>query len=76
VAVAVHEEDLKIAELSDDEVARVRALEEELGENIVILAYDKPLSPARLTEEQVARVMEVEAEMGHSFLVAYRKPRE
>lgn len=68
------DEEPKIAELSEDEVGKVRALEGELGENVVIIAYDRPLQPATLSQEQVDKLMEVEQELPDAYLVAYRKP--
>lgn len=67
--------DPKIAVLTDQELARVRALEQELGEDVVIIAYDKPLEPARLTREQMDKISDLEQELQHAYLVAYRKPR-
>jgi hypothetical protein len=69
------EADLRFAELSKEQVERVRALEAELGESVVILAYDKPLQPASLDEDQVAKLAELEMQLGSAYLVAYRKPR-
>lgn len=65
----------RMAVLTDEELAAVRALEEELGEDVVVLAYDKPLEPARLNREQQDRIMDVEATLPKAYLVAYRKPR-
>jgi hypothetical protein len=64
----------KMAVLTDDELAKVRALEQELGDAVVILAYDKPLEPARLNREQQDRLMDVEATLPRAYLVAYRRP--
>ena len=66
----------KIAVLGDEDLARVRALEEELGEDVVIIAYDKPLEPARLNREQVDKLTDVELTLPAAYLVAYRKPKE
>lgn len=65
----------RMAVLNDEELATVRALEQELGEGVVVLAYDKPLEPARLSREQQDRLMDVEATLPRAYLVAYRKPR-
>ena len=65
----------KTAVLGDEELAKVRALEKELGEDVVIIAYDKPLEPARLNREQQDRLMDVEATLPSAYLVAYRKQR-
>ena len=66
----------KIAVLNDEELAKVRELEAELGEDVLIIAYDKPLEPARLNRDQVDRVMDVELTLPTAYLVAYRRPQE
>jgi hypothetical protein len=68
------ENEPRMAVLTDEEVATVRALERELGDQVVVLAYDKPLEPARLSREQQDRLMDVEATLPRAYLVAYRKP--
>jgi hypothetical protein len=68
------ENEPKMAVLTDEEVATVRALEQELGEEVVILAYDKPLEPARLNRDQQDRLTDVEAALPRAYLVAYRRP--
>lgn len=70
------EQEMRLAELSDEEVAQLRSLEAELGESVVILAYERPLRPATLTEDQVAKLMELELNLGRAYLIAYRKPRD
>ena len=65
----------KMAVLTDEEVAKVRELEQELGEEVVVLAYDKPLEPARLSRELQDKLMDVEATLPRAYLVAYRKPK-
>ena len=69
-------DDPKIAVLNDEELAKVRELERELGEDVVILAFDKPLEPARLNREQVDKLMDVELTLPPAYLVAYRKPKD
>ncbi len=68
------EQSVKVAMLGTDEVAKVRALEEKLGDDYVVLAYDKPLEPAELTDEQLTQLKDVEAELDTAYLVAYKKP--
>ena len=69
-------DDPKIAVLNDEELAKVRELERELGEDVVILAFDKPLEPARLNREQVDKLMDVELTLPTAYLVAYRRPKD
>jgi len=71
----VSQESPRIAVLGDEELAKVRALEQELGPDVLIIAYDKPLEPARLSREQVDKLMGVEAELPQAYLVAYRRPQ-
>ncbi len=68
-------EEVRIAILSAEEVARVEALERELGEDYVVIAYDKPLQPAELDDEQLRELRRAEAEIGKAYLVAYKKPQ-
>jgi hypothetical protein len=68
-------EEPQLAVLEDDEVQELRTLEDELGENVVILAYEKPLELANLNEDQLAKLWEMEQKLGHACLVAYRKPK-
>lgn len=68
-------DEVKLAVLDDEAVAKVRALERELGENVVVLAYDRPLELARLSPEQLDRLTEVERTLPHAYLVAYLKPK-
>ena len=65
----------KLAVLDDEAVAKVRALEEELGDNVVVVAYDRPLEPANLTAEQLEKVQDVEYGLVNTYLVAYRRPK-
>lgn len=65
----------KLAVLDEEALAKVRALEEALGPNVVVLAYDRPLEVARLTPEQVDQVMEVERQIPNAYLVVYVKPK-
>jgi len=71
----MQEPDVKLAQLSDEQLERVQALEDKLGDNVVLLAYDRPLQPATLSPEQVDEVMQLELEMPNAYLVAYRKPK-
>lgn len=66
----------KLATLDEAAVAKVRALEQALGPNLVVLAYDRPLEVARLTPEQVDQVLEVERQIPNAYLVVYLKPKE
>jgi hypothetical protein len=61
---------MKIAELDKARLAKVRALEEELGTYVVALEPQLPL--ANLTDEQLERLQAAEAELG-VVLLAYRR---
>jgi len=63
----------KPAVLSDEELAKVRALEAQLGKDVVLVAYAKPLEPAALTPQQLEQLQQLERELGHVCLVAWRK---
>jgi hypothetical protein len=69
------DDEVKLAILDDEAVAKVRALEKELGDNVVVLAYDRPLELARLNQEQLDRLTDVERALPHAYLVAYLKPK-
>ncbi len=60
---------LRPAELDDTALAKVRALESQLGVPLVAYAPETPYAP--LTEEQVAAIARAEAELGVQLL-AYR----
>jgi len=64
----------KLAMLNAQQVAKVRELEAQLGDDVVILAYDKPLEPAELTDEQVEKIKQAEAELEKVYLVVYKNP--
>lgn len=61
---------LRPAELDDTALAKVRALESQLGVPLVAYAPETPYAP--LTEEQVAAIARTEAELGVQLL-AYRQ---
>jgi len=58
---------LKIAALDEDDVAKIRALEEEIGKHV--MAFTTGLDIARLTQTQLARVRDLEEELGVTLLV-------
>lgn len=58
------------ADLDDSALARVRALEEQLGCPLVAYTPETPYAP--LTSEQVAALQRAEAELGVQLL-AYRR---
>ncbi|WP_232662920.1 hypothetical protein [Pseudonocardia sp. TRM90224] len=58
------------AELDDTALAKVRALEEQLGCPLVAYTPETPYAP--LTDDQVAELQRAEAELGVQ-LVAYRR---
>ncbi|MFO7680935.1 MAG: hypothetical protein R6X34_12870 [Chloroflexota bacterium] len=59
---------LKIAKLNEQDVAKIRALEEAMGTHI--MAYQPGLQMADLTAEQVQALQGVENELG-VILLAY-----
>jgi len=63
----------KPALLNDDQLAKVRSLESEIGDSVAVVAYTKTLQPADLSDEQLARIRQLEEEMG-VYLVAWKKP--
>ena len=64
-----------LIQLSEEQLAKLRAAEAALGENVVLLAYDRPLEPAHLTPEQMDLLHNLEAELRCAYVVAYRRPR-
>ena len=68
-------DEVKLAILDDDALGKVRALEGELGDNVVIVAYDRPLELARLNQEQMDKLSDVERTLPQAYLVAYLKPK-
>ena len=61
---------LKIAELSADDVKKIRGLEESLGTHI--MAYQPGLKMAELSDDQLGAVKGVEDELG-VILLAYNE---
>ena len=61
-------EQLKIAELDSDAVAKIRSLEKEFGKHI--MAFEPGVQLTRLSEAQLAKVRELEGELG-VILLAY-----
>ncbi|HEY9078327.1 MAG TPA: hypothetical protein VIO61_17455 [Anaerolineaceae bacterium] len=59
---------MKIAALNEDELAKVRSMEESLG--TLILALEPQRKMAELTPEQVAQLQRLEKELG-VILIAY-----
>jgi len=59
---------LKIADLTEEEITKVKAMEESLDTLILALEPVRPF--AKLTEEQMKRLQELEKEMG-VVLIAY-----
>lgn len=64
----MHRSEIKVARLDDDNVAKIGALESELG--AVVVAYEPTYRPAQLSEAQVAKLRALEAELG-LILVAF-----
>ena len=68
-------DEIKLAILDDEGVQKVRGLEKDLGENVVVVAYDRPLELARLNQEQLDKLTDVERTLPDAYLVAYLKPK-
>lgn len=60
---------LKVADLNEEDVTRLRALEQELG--VHIMAFEPGLNVADLSSEQLARIRMLEKELGVT-LIAYQ----
>lgn len=60
--------EIRVAQLGNDHLAKVEALESELG--AVVVAYEPSYKPAKLSESQLASLRAVEAELG-LILVAF-----
>ena len=58
---------LKIASVDEATVARIKALEEEIGKHI--MAFDRGVTFARLTPDEVQKVEVLEKETGVTLLV-------
>lgn len=58
---------LKVATLSDEDVARLRVLEEATGTHI--MAFEPGLKIAPLSEENLQRLQELEADLNVTLLV-------
>lgn len=69
------DDEVKLAILDDEALQKVRALEKDLGGNVVVIAYDRPLELARLNQEQLDKLTDVERTLPHAYLVAYLKPK-
>jgi len=61
---------LKVANLTEEELAKVHALEEAMG--TLVLAFERTHQLADLTPAQVEKLRALEEEMG-VFLLAYEK---
>jgi hypothetical protein len=64
----MHRSEIKVAQLDDKHLAKISALESEIG--AVVVAYEPSYKPAQLTAEQVAKIREIEAELD-LILVAF-----
>lgn len=60
---------MQVAELNQEEVARLQAFEEEMGVYMVALEPQYPL--ANLSDDQVARLQQMERDLG-VVLLAYK----
>jgi hypothetical protein len=58
---------LKVASLSDEDVARLRAMEKATGTHI--MAFEPGLKIASLSDENVERIRELEAQLDATLLV-------
>lgn len=59
----------KYAQLKDDDLMKVKKLEQELGK--IVLAYDPEPVYAELTDEQLRKLQSLEKELG-VILLAYK----
>jgi hypothetical protein len=66
----MHAPTLRPAELDDSAVAKIRALEQQLGCPLVAYTPESPYAP--LTDEQVAALQRAEAELGVRLLAYHR----
>lgn len=58
---------LKIAQMDDQDVVRLKELEQELG--LHVMAFEKGLQVADLDREQLAKVRELEEDLNVTLLV-------
>ncbi len=65
--------DIRYASLTDEQLAKLRELEDELGN--WVLAIEPAVKLAELTPSQLARIQALEDELG-VILLAYRPPQE
>ena len=65
---------LKPAVLDDAGLARVRQLEAEIGDGVVVIAYAKITEPAELSNNKLAKLQQLEQQLGHVYLIAWKKP--
>jgi hypothetical protein len=63
----------KLAKLSEEELQRIHALEQELGK--ILVAYDPHHTLATLSAEELKKLQAVEEELG-VVLLAFHQPRE
>lgn len=61
---------MRVANLSEKELARIQAMEEELG--ALVVALEPQYKMAKLTDEQLTQLQELEESLG-VFLLAYHK---
>jgi hypothetical protein len=60
-------EHLKIAQLDEEAVAKINAMEKELGKHL--MAYEPSVKIAQLSAAHLAQVQELEKELGVTLLV-------
>jgi len=61
---------MRVANLSEKELARIQAMEEELG--ALVVALEPQYKMAKLTDEQLVLLQKLEESLG-VFLLAYHK---
>lgn len=69
VDIAMIKRRMKIADLDEASIERIRQMEESMG--TLIVALEPHFPPAELTEEQVRKLQDLEKEIG-VVLIAYR----
>jgi hypothetical protein len=66
----MHRSEVKLAQLEEDRLAKINALESEL--DAVVVAYEPSYRPAELSEAQLTKLRAVEAEL-NLILVAFNQ---
>jgi hypothetical protein len=68
-------ESLKPAMLSAQQLAKLKSLESEIGDDVVVIAYAKAEEPAKLEDAKLKKLQETEKELGGVYLIAWKRPK-